>query len=162
MIVVEEKLTLIFEQLPTIDGFKPIYKWGNEFHLKQQLELYSKAKTSPYPLIYQTSNLSKQKIFEDTCEATLKLVLACQNTDVSLTNEERWAMSYRNILYPLVRNIETCFNLAGAILWDGDYTMQEFPNYGNGKDNFTLDVWDAIVIDVKIGITNECIRQIEF
>ena len=162
MIVVEEILTEIFEQLPSIDGFKPIYKWGNEFHLQQQLELYSKAKTSPYPLIYQTSNLSKQQTFKNECEAKLKLVLACQNTNVSLTNEERWAMSYRNILYPLLGNIEKCFTGAGCVVWNGDYDMQEFPNYGNGKDNFTLDVWDAIVIDVKIQIIKGCVRQIRF
>ncbi len=162
MIVVEEILTEIFEQLPSIDGFKPIYKWGNEFHLQQQLELYSKAKTSPYPLIYQTSNLSKQQTFGSTCEATLKLVLACQNKQVDLTNEERWAMSYRNILYPLLGNIEKCFTGAGCVVWNGDYDMQEFPNYGNGKDNFTLDVWDAIVIDVKIKLTNDCVGEIRF
>lgn len=162
MIVVEEKLTEIFEQLPEIDGFKPIYKWGNEFHLQQQLELYSKANTSPYPLIYQTSNKSVQQTFGNTCEANLKLVLACRNTEVSLTNEERWAMSYKNILYPLVRNIEKCFDRCGVINWSGNYDMQEFPNYGNGKDNFTLDVWDAIVIDVKIQIISNCIRQIRF
>jgi len=162
MIVVEEILTQIFEQLPEIDGFKPIYKWGNEFHLQKQLELYSKAKTSPYPLIYQTSNLSKQQTFSKTCEATLKLILACQNKQVDLTNEQRWAMTYRNILYPLLENIEICFNECGVIVWDGDYKMQEFPNYGNGKDNFTLDVWDAIAIDVKIIIDGDCVRQIRF
>lgn len=162
MIVVEEKLTEIFEQLPEIDGFNPIYKWGNEFHLQQQLELYSKANTSPYPLIYQTSNKSVQHSFAKTCDASLKLVLACQNTDVSLTNEERWAMSYRNILYPLLNNIELAFDKCGAIVWNGDYDMQEFPNYGNGKDNFTLDVWDAIVVDVKIQILDECIGKINF
>lgn len=162
MIVVEEVLTEIFEQLPEIQGFKPVYKWGNEFHLQKQLELYSKANTSIYPLIYQTSNKSVQKAFEKTCEATLKLVLACQNTEVSLTNEERWAMSYKNILYPLVKNIEICFEQCGVIVWDGEYSVQEFPNYGNGKDNFTLDVWDALVVDVKIQLNDGCVGKIKF
>lgn len=162
MIVVEEKLTELFEQLPLIDGFKPIYKWGNEFHLQQQLKIYSEAKVSLYPLIYQTSNLSKQHTFAETCDATLKIVLACQNTEVNLTNEQRWEMSYKNILYPLLRNIETCFRSAGIIVWDGDYNMQEFPNYGNGKDEFTMDIWDAIAIEVKIQIIQGCIPQIKF
>jgi len=162
MIVVEEKLTELFEQLPLIDGFMPVYKWGNEFHLQQQLAIYSKANTSPYPLIYQTSNLSRQKTFDNNCEAKLSLILACQNTEVSLTNEERWAMSYRKVLYPLLRNIEICLSSSGNIIWDGEYIMEEFPNYGNGKDEFTLDVWDALLIKLTITINDGCIQKIKF
>ena len=33
MVVVEERNSLVFEQLPLMSGFKPVYKWGNEKHL---------------------------------------------------------------------------------------------------------------------------------
>ena len=152
MIVVPAFLNDLFEQLPLIDGFKPVYKWGNKYHLLKQLELYSKESRSIYPLIYQTSNSSVQGKGE--CETKLTLVLACQNLNVDLTNEQRWMMSYKNVLYPLVENIEDIFRKSGSITWTNNYNIAEFPNYGSGEENFTIDKWDAILLETTIKITN--------
>jgi hypothetical protein len=152
MIVVEKFLNDVFDTLPLIDGYKTIYKWGNKYHLLKQLDLFSKENTTIYPLIYQTSNNSEQG--RDECETKLTLVLACQNTNVDLTNEQRWAMSYENVLYPLVENIENVFKKSGQITWDNKYSITEFPNYGSGEDNFTADKWDAILFETKIKISN--------
>ena len=152
MIVVEEFLNGLFENLPLIDGYKTIYKWGNKQHLLRQLELFSKEARTIYPLIYQTSNSSVQG--KQECETKLTLVLACQNTNVDLTNEQRWMLSYKNILYPLVENIETIFRRSGSVTWTNSYTITEFPNYGNGEENFTIDKWDAILLETTIKITN--------
>jgi hypothetical protein len=152
MIVVEKFLDTLFADLPLIDGFTTIYKWGNKQHLLKQLELYSKEAKTIYPLIYQTSNSSTQG--KDQCETKLSLVLACQNLNVDLTNEQRWAMSYENVLYPLVENIESIFRRSGSVTWDNSYTITEFPNYGNGEESFTIDKWDAILLETTIKITN--------
>lgn len=152
MIVVERFLTTLFADLPLIDGFTTIYKWGNKQHLLKQLELYSKEAKTIYPLIYQTSNSSTQGKGE--CETKLSLVLACQNLNIDLTNEQRWAMSYENVLYPLVENIENIFRSSGSVTWDNSYSITEFPNYGNGEENFTIDKWDAILLETTIKITN--------
>jgi hypothetical protein len=152
MIVVERFLNTLFADLPLIDGFTTIYKWGNKQHLLKQLELYSKEAKTIYPLIYQTSNSSTQGKGE--CETKLSLVLACQNLNVDLTNEQRWAMSYENVLYPLVENIENIFRSSGSVTWDNSYSITEFPNYGNGEENFTIDKWDAILLETTIKITN--------
>jgi hypothetical protein len=152
MIVVEEFLDGLFDDLPLIDGFKSIYKWGNKDHLLKQIELFSKSSQTPYPLIYQTSNVSKQG--NDECEVSLSLVLACQNTNVDLTNEERWAMSFRNVLNPLTQNIENILKRSGQVTWTGNYTKTDFPNYGNGEENFTIDKWDAVLLELTIKISN--------
>jgi hypothetical protein len=152
MIVVEEFLDGLFDNLPLIDGFKSIYKWGNKDHLLKQIELFSKSSQTPYPLIYQTSNVSNQG--NDECEVSLSLVLACRNTNVDLTNEQRWAMSFRNILNPLTQNIEYILRRSGQVTWNGNYTKTDFPNYGNGEENFTIDKWDAVLLELKIKITN--------
>ena len=152
MIVVEKFLETLFVDLPLIDGFTTVYKWGNKLHLLKQLELYSKEARTIYPLIYQTSNSSVQGKGE--CETKLSFVLACQNLNVDLTNEQRWAMSYENVLYPLVENIENVFRLNGSVTWTNSYTITEFPNYGNGEENFTIDKWDAILLETTIKITN--------
>jgi hypothetical protein len=152
MIVVEKFLNDLFVNLPLIDGFTTVYKWGNKYHLLKQLELYSKEAKTIYPLIYQTSNSSVQGKGE--CETKLTLVLACQNLNVDLTNEQRWAMSYERVLYPLVENIENIFKSSGSVTWTNSYTITEFPNYGNGEENFTIDKWDAILLETTIKITN--------
>ena len=152
MIVVEEFLDGLFDNLPLIDGFKSIYKWGNKDHLLKQIELFSKSSQTPYPLIYQTSNVSNQG--NDECEVSLSLVLACQNTNVDLTNEERWAMSFRNVLNPLTKNIENILRRSGQVTWNGNYKKTDFPNYGNGEENFTIDKWDAVLLELTIKITN--------
>jgi hypothetical protein len=152
MIVVEKFLNTLFADLPLINGFNTIYKWGNKQHLLKQLELYSKEAKTIYPLIYQTSNSSTQG--KDECETQLSFVLACQNLNVDLTNEQRWAMSYENVLYPLVENIENIFRSSGSVTWNNSYKITEFPNYGNGEENFTIDKWDAILLELTIKITN--------
>jgi hypothetical protein len=152
MIVVEKFLETLFVNLPLIDGFTTVYKWGNKLHLLKQLELYSKEAKTIYPLIYQTSNSSVQGKGE--CETKLSLVLACQNLNIDLTNEQRWAMSYENVLYPLVENIENVFRASGSVIWNNSYTITEFPNYGSGEENFTIDKWDAILLETTIKITN--------
>jgi len=92
--------------------------------------------------------------FYNQCNVTLSLVLACQNINVDLTNEQRWAMSFRNILNPLTQNIENIFKRSGQITWNGEYTKTDFPNYGNGEESFTIDKWDAVLLEVTIKISN--------
>lgn len=165
MIVVEKRLTDVFSQLPEIDGFKPIYKWGNEEHLIQQLTLFSKENKSIYPLIYQTSIGSNQDAIAKTAEVKPTFILACRNENVSLVNENRWAMSYENVLYPLVDNIEKCFHRAGIFMWDGKFRVDEYPNYKSiTHKNKTIDIWDALTITFlnNVTINDRCINTIKF
>lgn len=179
MIVVEQKNSLVFDQLPKFDvnlptepgynpalpnseGFKPVYKWGNEAHLIKLLTLFAKESKSIYPLIYQTSNFSTQDNIRNSASTDLVFILACRNLETDLLNENRWAMSYGNILYPLVSNIEKCFNRAGIYNWNGIYTVEEFPNYGENNQNKTIDIWDALLFKTTITINDTCINKIKF
>lgn len=162
MIVIESRLNEIFNQLPEIDGFKPVYKWGDEFHLIKQLQLYSDANRSIYPLIYQTSKGSKQNKYTKEATTSLELVLACRNTEVSLTNEQRWEMSYKNILYPVVENIVNSIILSGIATFNGEYDIEEFPNYGNGRLTETKDIWDALTLKCSITLNANCVKQINY
>lgn len=180
MIVVEEKNSLVFEQLPLMQvnlpsvdgynpslpqsaGFRPVYEWGNEMHLIKLLNEFAKDKKSPYPLIYQTSNTSDQDNVRNSCDTDLVFIIACRNLETDLLNKNRWAMSYRKILYPLVKNIEKCFNRAGIYNWDGKFKVQEFPNYGSGTENKTTDIWDALLFSTTVTINGkDCIKTIKF
>lgn len=172
MIVVENKLAQAFDTLPNIGtnpnadppaiGFKPVYRWGNEHHLLKLIELFQKDQTTPYPLIYQVSNTSRPNIQRKNVEVDLQLILAVQSLDTSLLNENRWAMNYKDVLFPLAENIRKLFFKSQMFLWDGEYELLEFPNYGNGKENFTIDKWDALRFDTTITITNNCLNKIYF
>lgn len=163
MIVVEERLIKTFDQLPEMDGFKPIYKWGNEDHLIQQMSLYSKENKSIYPLIYQTSKGSDQDDIAKECKTDLFFILACRNPDITLTNENRWAMSYGNILFPLVENMQKCFHRAGIFNWDGKLRIDEFPNYSEiKKGQKIIDIWDALTVKLHVTINDRNINKIRF
>ena len=165
MIIVEKRLNDAFAQLPPIGGFKPVYKWGNEMHLLKQLKAYSDANESPYPLIYQTSNESEQDTVKKICETKLVLVIATRNTETDLLNDNRWAMSYKSVLYPVLENIEKVILRAGIFNSLPSYRLTNFPNYGSGTENFTADIWDALQVEFldPLVITNDCINtQIKF
>lgn len=164
MISVEKRLNAGFDTLPAIGGLKPTYKWGNQYHLLKQLELLQKNNKSPYPLIYQTSNRSTQDSKARTVTTDLTLVLAMRETKTDLLNENRWAMSYGQVLYPLASHIETLFTKGGIFLWDGQYTLEEFPNYGSGTENFTIDKWDALRFETTITIYDEthCLKTFKY
>lgn len=161
MIIVEERLDEVFTQLPEIDGFKPVYDWGDKFNLIKTLTLYSNNSESPYPLIYQTSKGSTQNLNTQMATTDLVLVLACRNTDVSLVNRNRWAMSYKNVLYPLYDNIVECLRQAGIFLYDQNIRVDEYPNYSeNENENKTIDIWDALEVRVSnLVISKNCIIE---
>jgi len=166
MIIVEQRLSDAFDQLPTIDGFKPVYDWGNKFQLLALLKSYENDKKSPYPLVYQLSNDSTQEPNKNTAETRLRLILATRNLQTELLNRNRWAMSYRNVLFPLVTNIEKVILRAGIFNSLPVYRLYTHPNYGNQEnENFTADIWDALEMEFTepLIINNSCINtQIKF
>lgn len=172
-IIVENRLKEAFSLLPNLgmteaipEGFKPYYDWGNEHHLNKVYLL--KPKSELYPLIYQTSNRSATDSKLKQVTTNLSLVLAVKNTFTDKLNKERWAGStYNDILFPLVENIETLFTKGNIFLWEGNYTTTTVPNYGrdsqpNDPKATPLDIWDAILFETEITITNDCLKQIIF
>lgn len=170
MIVVQERLLQAFNMLPSLgayegvpEGFKPVYKWGNEDHLIRQVIA---SKGDMYPLIYQTSNVTRQFANGKYVEADIVLILAVPNKAQEELNEVRWANSFANILTPLASNIETLFKRGNIFVWNGEYTISEFPNYGNANStaNSTIDIWDALRFETTIKIYNNsvCLKPIKY
>lgn len=160
MIIVEELLSKSFAKLPVTGDKKPVYRWGNKDHLIKILEQYQKANQTPYPLIYQVSNRSTQSPKASEVTTNLELVIAVRNIEFDMLNERRWATTYKGLLYPVLENIQTLFTKGNIFLWDSEYTIQEFPNYGNGTEHFTVDHWDAIRFETSITIYgNRCLQQ---
>lgn len=173
MIIVEDRLKYAFNELPNVGiteenplGFKPFYDWGNQFHLNKVYITTPKSKL--YPLIYQTSNNSTQLSKGKEVRTRLSLVLATRNVFTDKLNKQRWeGETYRNVLFPLVKNIETLFTKGQMFLWDGEYDITTVPNYGadsQPKDPKAtpMDIWDAVLFETTIKINNDCLKPIIF
>lgn len=159
MIKVESRLCDCFLQLPEIQGFKPQYESGNDYHLNKYLVAMGEAGKEPYPLIYQVSNSDNQDEKANQTSTDIVLILATRVTQTEYLNSSRLATSFQDVLYPLLENIIKVFNRAGIFDWDGKYKIEKFMNYGSGQANKTIDIWDAIRLSTTITINNNCINK---
>lgn len=148
--------------IPAVGGLKPIYEFGDEYHLNAIIKLYNQDKKSIYPLIYNIENLSTQSSRGNITEVSLKLIIATRNKHTERKNTQRWATSYRNVLFPIAQHLDTLFTKSRMFVYDGEAVLREFPNYGNGKENETTDVWDALRLDTTLQIRNGCIGNFKY
>lgn len=167
MIVIEEILSELFQLIPVRqwkdsndiaqETPKPKYHFGDT---KEANRFIIAQDTKAYPLIYQTS--TRQLDTRKWSETTLTLVLATRNTELSLYNTERWAMSYRNVLLPLLDDVKRCLERSGVIASDFDYNIDKRPNYSetDSKDkNKFVDIVDAIILSLDVRFIKACINK---
>jgi len=164
MINVHEQLLTAFNSLPLIEGFSPNYKWGNEEHLNVLMKLYyNNPDANPYPIIYNVTNQYSHDAKRNNSTATLSLLLATRNVQKDLINNERWATSYRTVLFPLAQSIQTLFSRSEIFNWNSEYDLFEFPNYSQAaNENATIDIWDALRFDTQITINNNCFKPVKY
>lgn len=156
-------LTDAFTSMPAVaNNKKATYKWGDAMHLNKLIKLYQNNKENIYPLIYNVSNHYKITGRQQYIEySPLSIVIATRNGNVDWHNGNRWATSYKDVLFPVVNNVIQLFKKAGIFLWDGEFTLYEFPNYSNNDENATTDIWDAVRLDIpNITITGTCLQPI--
>lgn len=161
MIVPEERLNEVFSQLPAILGDSPVYSWGNEQHLDRWVKQKTTVGENTYPLIYQISKSEDHSRAEKTVQVSWEAVIATQNPNVNLFNDERWTLSFKNVLNPLVDYMLEGFDYAGFILVDDKFSIERYGNYGE-NENFTIDIWDAIYFRATLLIHNDCVGTITF
>lgn len=161
MIVVEEILQALFVQIPEwfflndsaerIDVPKPQYHFGD---VKEANRFITAKKTDCYPLIYQI--LGEETHTRGYITTNLQLVLCTQNRNIEQFNTERWQISYKNVLVPLLERVQACLEQAGVVTSEFNYTIRKEPNYSEtptSKDkNAFVDIVDAIVLNVDVVI----------
>ena len=157
MIVVEEKVNEVLSQIPASLDNAPLYAWGDEIHLDAWVKRRNKHGAYNYPLIYQTSKKEKQDIIGNRVETFWEAIIATQNSNTTLLNDERWALSFRNELNPIAENIIKGFELGGFIIVDGTVEVERYGNFGDGNENFTIDIWDALTFKCNLVINDNCV-----
>lgn len=144
MIVVEPRLHEIFRELPITP--LPVYAWGD----LQHLDKWVMKKPNTYPLIYQTSKEEIQDLKHREVTTTWEAVIATQNVNTSLFNDERWKLAFENVLNPIAVRIAEGFTRCSFINWDQKVRIKRFGNYGQDNKHFTVDIWDAISFQATI------------
>ena len=158
MIVAEERLNEVFSQIPGITGNKPVYAWGDQIHLNKWI----KKNPDTYPLIYQISKEEDHDILQNRLTTKWEAVIATRNKNTDLLNDERWAMSFRNELNPIASKIAEGFIKCNFINWNHEVKIKRFGNYGENNEHFTVDIWDAILFEATIEITDNCSKPISW
>lgn len=149
MIVVEKRLNEIFEQIPDVNGLKPIYTFG-----LNQIHDFLNEKKQPYPLIFQPRMNGKQRTFAKEVDVTLDFILAV-NTQSSAWNEERWISTYPT-LDELASRIEEGFNKSRTVNWNGDIDFDKHPKHTEGEGHRTIELLDVFKTTISLTINDNC------
>ena len=167
MIVVEDRLKEIFGFLPQINGYDPVFGYGNKVQLSTFIKSANDRGSDVYPLIwllYPNKEDHKKRGREVECE-DLTLILAV-NTKASLSNKERIENVYKQYLIPLADNVRYVLESASIANLNPEFEIIKFPNYSgdlsNGEENYTVDRWDALKCVFSISINNKCLNDIRF
>jgi hypothetical protein len=161
--IIEGKLNEIFVQLPEIDGFKPVYHFGDELEFNK---FVLKNNGKVYPLIWQ---LIKKEVDNDYAERTstdLEFFIAVRNTETDMFNTIRWETSYKNVLNPMYDNIKKALKESGIIKSNWSFEKFKRPNYSQSENkdkNKTIDIIDVIEVSLRdVEIKDSCVNTITF
>ena len=160
MIVVQERLTELFDTLDEIQGHKPVFDSGTDVYLNKLLTGYFKEGKTPYPLIWMLPGDETEDEFLGKVEKRAEFILCTRNDNVDMYMPQRLATSFENVLIPLYDAILVGITKSHIATYDNrSVTRQLYPNYVvNENKNKTIDVWDAIklTIDLEIHKDNNC------
>ena len=163
MIVFEEKLRELIALMPSntnANGEFPIrYDWGTIDVLNKFLIL--KENVSKYPLIWLVTSKDTDDLLRNRVTRNARLVIATRSNDVDGFNKKQYQTDYTNILIPVYNDFITLINSSGVSKIVNSKVEKELkPNYSindNGKGLVTI--WNAIVLDLEIELTDNCINK---
>ena len=163
MIVFEEKMRELIALMPSrIQGSKtfPIrYDWGTIDVLNKFLIL--KENVSKYPLIWLVTSKDTNDLVRNKVTRNARFVIATRSNDENGFNLQQYQTDYTGILIPVYENFIKLLNSSGiSKIVDNSVDKELKPNYSvndNGKGLITI--WNAIVLDVEVELSNGCINQ---
>jgi len=161
-IVIEDKLTQLFAMLPSMDGYEPVFGYGDEKELNAFLKHRQRVK--PYPLIWLLYPYTETHGKNNVELQNLSFILSVQ-TNSSMQNHERLKVTYEKVLYPLLDNIRSLFKRSNIVNTDSSYEIIKYPNYSStdeGIEHAGTFIWDAMKISVTLSLNDACIRQVAF
>lgn len=162
MICFEEKLRELVDLMPDLvndNGTFPIrYDWGTQDVLNKFLLISENV--SKYPLIWLVTGKDSDDLLRDRVTRNTRLVIAVNSLNPDAFNEKQYQTDYVNIIIPIYQNLIKLLERSGASkIIDSSVDKELRPNYSvndNGKGLITI--WNALVLDLRIELTNKCLN----
>lgn len=155
MINFENRVEQLINEIPLIQGFKTKFYWGKD---GVDLNLFlSEFKEKSYPLIYLVTSQETSKGNFSEARRRCKFVLFVQELKPSLLNTSRMLKSYADFLNPLAAYFIEALDISSISRLNDGYKLQRVPNYSESGKNAQIDKLDAIVIEVDLSISNNCL-----
>ena len=160
MIVFEEKLRELVALMPQWNNTHTVrYDWGTIDVLNKFLLL--KESVSKYPLIWLVTSKDTDDLLRNRVTRNARFVIATRSNDVDGFNSQQYQTDYKEVLIPVYNDFVTLLNKSGITKIVGSTIDKELkPNFSlndNGKGLITI--WNAIVLDLEVEITDGCIKQ---
>ena len=160
MIVFEEKLRELVALMPQWNNTHTVrYDWGTIDVLNKFLLL--KESVSKYPLIWLVTSKDTDDLLRNRVTRNARFVIATRSNDVDGFNSKQYQTDYKEVLIPVYNDFITLLNSSGISKIVGSTIDKELkPNFSlndNGKGLITI--WNAIVLDLEVEITDGCIKQ---
>lgn len=132
--------------------FKPVFDWGTEDVLNKFMAKHKQ----PYPLIWLVQDNNKSSY--DIPERNTRLIIATRSKMPDEFNTFQHEHDFKVILQPVTESVIRALKVNGMTSIAKNFTYQNLPNYSVVKDKTkTIDVWNAIVLDVNVKFINNCI-----
>ena len=160
MIVFEEKLRELVALMPQWNDTHTVrYDWGTIDVLNKFLVL--KESVSKYPLIWLVTSKDTDDLLRNRVTRNARFVIATRSNDVDGFNSQQYQTDYKEVLIPIYNDFITLLESSGITKIVGSTIDKELkPNFSlndNGKGLITI--WNAIVLDLEVEITDGCIKQ---
>lgn len=156
----EERLGEIIEQLPTFDGIKIKYQWGNEDVLKK----YLIKNQSAYPLIWLVNGKRNiDNVLRET-QSNCMVIICNLSKNPQEFNPVIYQRDYKFCINPITDNFIHALETATISTMTKNYSIEDYPNYllVGGDKQSTLGIWNARAIDLDLKFNNNCLRTIIF
>ena len=168
MIITEYSIKSIVETIPAVVlnptvTLTPRFHWGDEKELNRYIQM---KKEDSYPLIWLLPSPDiyiggRLQFVSKECS----FVIATRETRTDLFNDQRYTKTFEHVLNPLVNNLVYGLSKSSISEIDGENTLSIYkhPNYSaESEENGTIDVWDAIKLEVKIKFRENCLKPISY
>lgn len=164
MIVFEERLAELLNTLPNVEvnntSYPVYFNWGTNDVLNKFLSV---AKNSVYPLIWLVNGEDSYDVTRKEVSRNARLIIAIQKASVDLFNPDWYQTDYKLVLNPLAENVVKALDRSSISRIANEYQIQRYPNYTqNNADNATVDVWNALTIDIEIVFNNNCLKPFKY
>lgn len=167
MIVPEKIIAEIVATIPAIQVnaymlLSPKYGDGDKKELNRWLS--KKKDENAYPLVWLLPAKEDHQFYGKELVRKCQFIIATRESNEDLFNSERYLKAFDIVLLPLTEMlIQGLTRSQKTSLVGQDWTISKYPNYSEVDENFTIDLWDALKLDIEIRFNNnKCLGTINY